>query len=78
MRYECTRSDGPTKFWQYKLKSITGRTWEVFVQYGLIDLEGDDQPLVHWNCVCSGTREHCRRVIKARVRERLALGYLPV
>jgi hypothetical protein len=77
MRYESTRFDAPTKFWQYKLKRISPSTWALFTRYGII-YKNKDELLMDWTCICSDTLKGCQKVIKERVRDRLSIGYSKV
>lgn len=78
MRYECTRSDAATKWYEINLLSIGQDLFAVTATYGVKGPSGDDQILQRITSIHAGTYLDALEHLSTKIEERKGLGYVKI
>jgi hypothetical protein len=78
MRYECTRSDAATKWYEVNLLSIGQNLFAVTAVYGVKGPSGEDQVLQGLCSIFAGSYLEALDHLSEKVKDRESIGYVKI
>jgi hypothetical protein len=78
MRYECTRSDAATKWYEINLLAIGQDLYAITATYGMKGLSGDDQILQRLASIYAGTYLDALEHLTDKIKDREYIGYVKI